>query len=359
MPYRARDIDSISRSVRKAVRQYLPGTDAGIRGNVLYVLQKAMALLFEPLEQRLEWLSKQQHLNSASDERTIEAHAAEYRITRKPATAATGAIEGTGQAGRTYPAGIRFLSANQSYVTTAPATADEAGAIVFSVTSEATGAATNREAEAEMLLADAALTPTLAEEFQVGAGGLGGGADREDIESLRARALDRKRRPPQGGSLSDYEQIALSVPGVVKAWAFRMTDGIGAIGLFFLFEGRTNRIPEAADVAAVDAALEAARLIRVDATPMAPVAVPVPVTISGLARDTAEIRAAIAAALTAMLFERARPSMPDDPFALSRSWIGETISGVTGEDRHILVVPAADVSFATGEYPVLGTVTYA
>lgn len=359
MPYQPRDLTTISRQVRGAFRQYLPGTDAGIKGNVLYVIAKVIALLGDAWEQRLGWISRQVHLHSATDERTIEAHAAEFRIIRKAATAASGTIEGEGAAGQTYPTGIRFLSAAETYVTTAPATAGNLGAIAFAVVSEATGSATNREAGAEMLLADVALYPTLGDTFLVGDDGLGGAADREDIESLRARALDRKRRPPQGGSLADYEQFALAVPGVVKAWAFRMTDGIGAIGVFILFAGRTNLIPEAADLAVVDAAIEARRMIRVDATVMAPVAVAVPVTISGLSQDTAEIRSAIASALTAMLFERAYPSMPGDSFVLSRSWIGEAISGVTGEDRHTLVVPSADISFAAGEYPVLGTVTYA
>ncbi|MAU95445.1 MAG: hypothetical protein CMP81_06095 [Fulvimarina sp.] len=359
MPYTPRDLTTIHRQVRGAIRQYLPGTDAGIKGNVLYVIGKVEAMLVELYDQRLAWISKQLHLWSATDERTIEAHAAEFQILRKAATAATGIITGTGAADRTYPAGIRFLSAAQTYITTAPATSDNLGAVSFTVVSEATGSATNREAAGEMLLADAGLYPTLGETFLVGDAGLGGGADREDIESLRARALDRKRRPPQGGSLGDYEQFALAVPGVVKAWAFRMTDGIGAIGVFILFDGRTNLIPEAADIAVVDAAIEARRLIRVDAEVIAPVAVPVPVAITGLGQDTADIRAAIAAAIKAMLLERAYPSMPDDIFVLSRSWIGEAISGVVGEDRHVLVTPSADVTFALGQYPVLGPVTYA
>ncbi|ORE91009.1 baseplate J family protein [Aurantimonas sp. 22II-16-19i] len=359
MPYQPRDLTTIHRQVRGAIRQYLPGTDAGIKGNVLYVIGKVEAMLVELYDQRLGWISKQLHLHSATDERTIEAHAAEYQIIRKAATAATGLITGTGTPDRAYPAGIRFLSADQTYVTTAPATATNLGAVTFTVVSEATGAAANREAAGAMLLADAGLYPSLGDTFLVGDAGLGGGADREDIESLRARALDRKRRPPQGGSLSDYEQFALAVPGVVKAWAYRMQDSIGSIGVFFLFEGRTNLIPEAADATVVTAAIDARRMIRVDALALAPVAVAVPVTISGLNQDTADIRASISAAIKAMLLERAYPSMPGDIFILSRSWIGEAISGVTGEDRHVLVAPVADITFAPGDYPVLGTVTYA
>ena len=35
MPYTPRDLTTIHRQVRGAIRQYLPGTDAGIKGNVL------------------------------------------------------------------------------------------------------------------------------------------------------------------------------------------------------------------------------------------------------------------------------------------------------------------------------------
>jgi hypothetical protein len=59
-----------------------------------------------------------------------------------------------------------------------------------------------------------------------------------------------------------------------------------------------------------------------------------------------------------MLRDRARPGIDGDPFILSRSWISEAISSVTGEDRHVLALPIEDVVYTSGQFPVLGVVTY-
>lgn len=189
---------------------------------------------------------------------------------------------------------------------------------------------------------------------------MGGGADVESIESLRARILARKSRPPQGGALPDYENYALAVPGVLKAWAWQFTNGIGSIAVYFLFEGRSHRIPTVADVAAVQAHIDAKRLIRVDdLVAVAPVAAPVVITISDLVPDTPLLRAAIEISLAAMFLERARPGVLNAPFVLERSWVSEAISTAAGEDSHTLVSPAASLTFTGGQIPVLGGVAYA
>lgn len=360
MPFRPRDLTAISQSVRGSFRQYLPGTDATIRQNVNYVLGKVIALLAREYELRLEWLYKQLFLSTATDLEHIRIHAADYRIYQKPASAASGSIAGTGAASTTYPAGVRWYSGGVTYVSTAPFMSDASGAWAAAVQAEQTGALTNRAPDAVMTLADAALFPTLSPQALVGAAGLGGGADLEDKESLRQRGLARKAQPPQGGALPDYEQFARDVPGVLKAWAWQFTDGIGSIAVYFLFEGRENNIPAPSDVAAVQAAIEARRLIRVDdAVAIAPIPAPVNVGIEDLSVDTADVRAAIEESLARVFVERARPGIAADPFVLPVSWISEAISTATGEDRHTLVAPATDLMFTGGAIPVLGTVTYA
>ncbi|BDA84961.1 tail protein [Aureimonas sp. SA4125] len=359
MAYQTRTLAEISTSIRGAFRQYLRGTDASIRQNVLYVIAKVLALLSREYELRFEWVYRQLFVATADDIGHIRMHAADYRIYQKAAAASVGAITGTGAAGGTYPAGIRFLSGGTSYLTSTGFVVDISGNYTASVLAEATGAVTNRDAGAVLILADPSLYPRLNDEALVAAGGLGGGADIEGIESLRARTLERKARPPQGGALPDYERFALEVPGVVAAWAYSFIGGIGTIAVYVLFAGRTNLIPTSGDVAAVQAAIDARRMIRADGvTVIAPAPVAVPVTISGLAVDTPAVRAAIEAGLRATFLARARPGISADPFILSRSWISEAISTATGEERHTLVAPEADVSFTGGQIPVLGTVTY-
>jgi len=363
MAFPIRSLDEISASVRGAMRQYLPGTDASLKQNVLRVIGKVQALLAHEYELRLKWIFSQLYLSTATSEAIIRLHAAEYRILQKPASASAGEVTGTGQANAIYPAGVRFISAGISYRTTTAFTANAAGDFTASVQAESAGAATNREAAAELLLADPALYPTLPEKVTVAGGGLGGGADIEQLEELRARALKRKASPPQGGALPDYENWALEVPGVVNAWAANFADGFYTIGVWVLFKGRANGIPELADLAAVDAYIASLRLVRARYYTMAPVAKPVDLSIS-LSPDTAAMRTSVTTAL-AQFFDatlegtRLRPGLPDDPFTLPRAWLSEVISGVPGETSHILNEPSGGVVFQPGELPVLGTITWA
>jgi uncharacterized phage protein gp47/JayE len=363
MAFPIRSLDEISASVRGAMRQYLPGTDASLKQNALRVIGKVVSLLSHEYELRLSWIFRQLYLSTATSEAIIRLHCAEYRILQKPASAASGEVTGAAQAHATYPAGVRFISAGVTYVTTAPFTANAIGAFAVNVQAETAGASTNRDAAAELLLADPALYPTLPDMVSVSDGGLGGGADIEAIEDLRARGLKRKASPPQGGTLPDYENWALEVPGVVSAWAANFANGFGAVGVWILFKGRVNGIPEPADLAAVDAYIESLRLVRARYFTMAPIAKPVDISIS-LSPDTAAMRTAVTEALT-VFFDatlegtRLRPGLPDAPFTLPSAWLSEIISTVPGETSHILNTPASGSVFQPGELPVLGTITWA
>lgn len=362
MAYSPRSLTELSASIRGAFRQYLPGTDATIRQNVLYVVAKVLALLAREYELRIEHLYKQLFLSTADDVDMVRMHAADYRIYQKAASAGGGMISGTGAASTVYPAGVRLLSGGVAYVTTAPFSTNAVGFFTASVKAESTGAATNREAGALMQIADPSLYPTLTGDITVTSAGLGGGADIEDIEQLRRRALARKATPPQGGALSDYERFALDVPGVVNAWAAQFANGIGSVGVWFLFEGRPSGIPTQADLAVVDAAINARRLIRGRFYALAPVPSPVNITIA-LMPDSVASRAAVTAALTAFFDAtrpgtRIRPGLPDAPFVLSEAWISEVISTTTGESNHVLIEPSVTSQFDPGTMPVIGTITW-
>lgn len=358
MAFLPRSLAAISAAIRGDLRRELPGTDATIWPNTLTVFSKVVAMANHLVEQRAAWIYRQ-IFTSTADARHLERHAYEYGMARKPASRASGRIATTGTPNAVYPAGIGYLSGGEIYRTAGDARADGAGAVVFEVYSEASGAVRNR-AEGEVLtLADSALYPSLGDQASVASGGLGGGADIESDESLRARILDRKRRPPQGGATSDYEQIARSFPGVTKAWARSFAYGPGTVGVWFLFDGRPNGIPTGADVEALAEYIEARRLIRAELVVQAPIPTPVAVTIAGLANDTAATRAAIEASLSAMFVARARPGVASDPLLFSRSWVAEAVSQAVGEDRHVLTSPAVDIVFSAGEYPVIGAITYA
>ncbi|RFB95229.1 hypothetical protein B5K11_09780 [Rhizobium leguminosarum bv. trifolii] len=359
MAWQIRSLTEASARVRGAFRQYLPGTDTSLWNNFVTICGKVLAGLAHEFELRMAYLTKQLFISTATGQWLVQ-QCSDIGIYRKQAAAASGLITGTGAALAVYPAGIRFVSGNITYLSTAPATADGAGALTVVVTSEVRGAASNRDPGGLLALADPVLYPDLSTEWEVDDDGLGGGADIESDDSLRARGLQRKRNPPGGGTLTDYEQAATDVPGVLKAWAFRGSNSIGSVFVYFLFEGREGFIPEAGDVAVVQAAIDAKRLIRVDdSVAVAPVAHPVDITIDNLSADTPEIRAAIETAISTMFVARCRPGIAGNPFTLPRSWIEEAISAVSGEDQHDLALPVGNIVLSGGEFPKLGTMTYA
>lgn len=357
MSFIARSLDTISKALRGDLRREMPGTDADLWPNPLAVFSKVVAMAIHLVELRLVWLYRQIFASTA-EAAQLERQAYELGLARKPASRAVGWVRTTGTAGAVYPAGIAFLSGSDLYRTVSEAIAGGDGTLTLRVAADRPGAAGNRAAGSSLALADVALHPTIGATAIVQSDGIGGGADTEGDESLRARILDRKRRPPQGGAYSDYEQMARSVPGVVKAWAWPFAGGPGTVGVWFLFDNRPNLIPTGGDVAVVREAIEAKLLIRAGLGVSAPIPQALDIVISGLSNDTDRTRAAIETGLRAMLLERAKPGVAVEPFVLSRSWISEAISAAIGEDRHVLASPLADLTYAGGAYPVLGTVSY-
>lgn len=355
MAWNIRSLDDASAAVRGAFRRYMPGTDTALKNNFVTIVVKVLAAISHEFELRMGWLSKQILLSTSTSLAWIKLHAAEVGIYQRPAAAARGEVIGTGAISTTYPSGIRFVSGNVTYVSTLPATSGVDGALVVPVVAEVKGSVGNRASAGLLSLADPGLFPTLGTDWLVDNDGLGGGADAEDADSLKERGLQRKRNPPGGGTLTDYERIVMGVSGVLKAWAFRVPGSPGGVVVHFLFSGREDNIPLPSDVEAVQAVIDEKRLIRVDdSVATAPVARPVDVTITGLAGDTAEIRAAIKSGITAMYLARCRPGLTGDSFTVSRSWYSEVVSGVTGEDRHTLVEPSGDIVLTGGQFPVNG-----
>lgn len=358
MAWQIRSLDDASAAIRGAFRRFLPGTDTALKNNFVTVVVKVLAGLSHEFELRMGYLSRQLFASTASLP-FLRLHGADVDIFQKPASSAVGAIEGTGAANQAYPSGVRFVSGSNTYVSTAPAQAGVSGGVIFQVKAEDKGAATNRDSGGVLTLSDPGLYPALGSTWTVTTGGLGGGADIEDTEGFRARVLFRKANPPGAGKLSDYERIVRDVPGVLKAWAYRDSLTPSFLVVFFLFDGRTNRIPTAGDTLVVQAALDAKRLIRVNDSVVEP---PTPEAlnpiIANLTNDNEEVRAAIAAAIDKVLYERARPGIASDVFVLSRSWVSEAVSQVTGEDRHKLNWPLTDLPYTGGRYPVIGTVSF-
>jgi uncharacterized phage protein gp47/JayE len=189
----------------------------------------------------------------------------------------------------------------------------------------------------------------------VGAEGLGGGADQEDLESYRLRILARIQKPPHGGAAHDYEAWALSVEGVTRVWVTPGAMGLGTVSVRVAMDAiRENGIPTEADLEAVRAVMAENRPVTADVYVPALVAGPVDVTIRGLTPDTPEVRARVAENLRGMLLREGGPTGG----MLRLSWFWNAVSQASGEDAHDIVEPAASLALPVGHLPILGTLTF-
>lgn len=301
------------------------------------------------LHGHLDYLARQIFVDTADTEH-LDRFATVYGLARKPAEFASGTIEFTGTAGSEIPAGTVLQRADGTeYETDAVATI-ASGVAQVAVTCLSSGDEGNADTGTVLSLGSpiagvsssaTALTP-----------GLTGGAAVEDDNSLRERILARIQNPPRGGSASDYEAWALSIDGIDRAFIFSGLLGAGTVQVYVLTADPDNPVPSAPKIAEVQAYIDTQRPVTASVLVLAPVPEPIDFEID-LSPNTAEIRAAVEAELKALLVREGSVGG-----TILRTHIAEVISGSAGEVDHELIVPAGNVTVASGAIPVLGTVTF-
>lgn len=299
----------------------------------------------------IDWLADQVIPDTAESE-CLERWGSVWGVNRKAASSATGAVTFTVQSGAVIPAGtvLQALDGVQ-YQTSADAAATVPTTTVAVVAMSA-GANGNRDAGQVLTLA----SPIAGVQSTATATLLSGGADVESDAAYRARLLSRIQSPPHGGSSADYKAWTLEVAGVTRAWVYPMELGVGTVTVRFVRDGDgagSAAIPDASEVAAVQAYLDARRPVTAAVTVVAPVAVALNFSIQGLSPDTAAVRAAVQAELSDLLLREAEPGG-----TLLLSHIRAAISAATGENDFVLRSPAANVVSPTGSMSVMGTVTW-
>ncbi|HTW71490.1 MAG TPA: baseplate J/gp47 family protein [Acetobacteraceae bacterium] len=75
-------------------------------------------------------------------------------------------------------------------------------------------------------------------------------------------------------------------PGVTRAWVFPLNRGPGTVDGAFVMDGRANTIPQPADVAAVQSAINLLRPVTAHCQVFAPAGVPFAVTLAALSPIT-------------------------------------------------------------------------
>ncbi len=322
--------------------------DDPLRRADVMVYARVLAGLIHGIYGLAEWIARQVIPDTAEAE-YLGRWASVWGVARKPAARATGTVQFTVQAGAVIPTGTVLQALDgQQYETTGAATGSvpTSTATVEAVT---TGAIGNRTAGQTLTL----VSPVAGVQATALASELSGGSDVESDDLLRARLLARISMPPQGGSASDYLAWALAVPGVTRAWVSASELGPGTVVVRFVRDADVSLIPDAGEVAAVQAYIDQRRPVTAAVTVLAPTSAPLNFTVSGLVPDTPALRAAVEAELADLV---RREASPGGTLLLSR--IRAAISATAGEADHTLVSPSANVVAGAGAITTMGTVTW-
>ncbi|BAQ72937.1 baseplate J-like protein [Pseudomonas sp. Os17] len=294
----------------------------------------------------LDWIAEQ-ILPDKADESTLERIAAlRLNQPRKAAQAARGSVSFTAAAGAVLDVDTLLQSSDgRSYKVTAARTTS-AGLNSTTIQAVDGGALGNAGAGLELT----AVQPVqgIGNAFTVLAPGLSGGVAEESLESLRSRVIRSYRIIPHGGSADDYETWALECPGITRAWCRRNYLGPGTVGLFVMRDDDPQPIPNAEQLAQVQAYIEPLRPVTAEVHVLAPVMLPVTYTLR-LTPDTSAVRAAVEDQLRDLHSREAGLGQ-----TLLLSHIREAISSATGEQDHRLLAPLADVPAANNQLLVFG-----
>ena len=372
MPYARPTLTALrNQAIEDVTTSGVPNLDGLLRNAVLRVLAWVMAGLAYSVYGYLDWIAQMAVPFTARDE-YLEAWAALIGIYRKDATPASGFAQFTGYLGTKVPAGSALVRQDSTpYTSTADATVNSEGQLIVPIVAAVDGALTDSDPGVPIGFA----TPIIGinNSGTILDPGCTGGADQETDDALRTRMLAKYRSPPQGGSISDYESWALEVPGCTRVWIQPDGLGPGTIIVRPMFDDAQavhGGFPQGSDGVASeehrwavkatgDQLAVAEHIFPVQPVTAlvyvaAPVALPIDVTIVDLIPNTVDMVATITAALDdAFLAVAAAGGIiyPSDLY--------EAVLAAPGVEKFTITDPALPIQAASGELPVMGTLTIA
>lgn len=369
MSYQVPTLQDLLDRTRKMFRAALPGSDAWIWPNNITPTAKVVAGAVFEVFGFAAYIAKMIFVHTAPDLDTLKKHAAEFGMAQRPAYPASGTVTVTSTGDLSASIGaILVRSDGAQYVVGTAASRSGAGTLDVTVTAVTDGADGNALDGTPLELLSG-FTDENGDATAEASGDIIGGADVEDIETFRARILFRKRYPPHGGAASDYVQWATDVIGVTRVWVERLWAGSGSVRVFVLMDDLyANGIPTTDAVERVADYIETLRPAGALVTVAAPSPVTVNITISGLSPNTTAVQEAVKTSLREAFRRLSVVAGADSPHGgmpflavpatFSRSWIWQAIANATGEERHVVDLPAADVTLTAGQIAVLGSITF-
>lgn len=330
------------------------GLGALLERSVLKVLARTWAGGLHGLYGYLDFVARQV-VPLTADASALERWADLYGLERRAASAAVGPVVLSGTTGTIVPTGLVLQRADGRRFETTTGGTIAAGVLSVQVQAELAGLEGNTAAATTLSLA----TPLVGvSSAVVDAAGLTGGLDEETDQELRDRFRDFVARRPQGGSVADYDAWAREVSGVTRVFVIENGLGLGTVlVLFAVDDDPGGPIPSPAKVDEVQARLtdptrRDARPVCAQVTTVAPISQLVPVTVA-LTPNTLPVQLAVIESLVAMLVREARPGG-----TITRGKFVEAIATASGEQDHVLTVPAGDVVAGATSLLLLGAVTF-
>jgi len=318
-----------------------------------YVRATAHAGAAEGLYAHQAWIARQ-ILPDVCDDDVLQRFAESRGIYRKAASSASGSVQLAGcTAGAVIPSASELRRADGvAYTSTSAATVASDGTATVEVQAVEPGAAGNASAGTGLTFS----APPSGVPAAATSGAITGGADIEAWDSVRERLQWRMRNPPAGGNAADYVGWATAVPGVAKAWVYKLRRGDGTVDVAVM---TATGLPSAGLLAAVQAAIDAVRPVMKAGgfLALAPTAVPVPVS-GALALDGTVAEADVLAAIQTALAGYFDALAPGDTVVRNR--LIALIADVPGVADFSLTLPAANVATtitsAAVKLATLGTV---
>lgn len=319
-----------------------------IPNTFVWVIARVLSGLVHGIYGLLDFIVRQVFPDTAEGE-FLRRWGSIWGITQTPASFAQGQMTATGTNGSTIsegsiltrPDGVQFRVLSEATIS--------GGTAILGVRAVVAGTEGNTDAGVSLSFA----SPILGVDTQgLVTSEIAGGSDEELLEAYRSRILARIQNPPLGGAASDYEQWALEVAGVTRAWPKPLYLGEGTVGLFFVKDNQDPIFPIESEVEAVSAYIDERRPVTAKHFVFAPTGDPIDFTIQ-LSPDTSTVQENVEEQLRDLIF---RDGEPGGTILLSR--MNEAISIAQGEQDHVLVAPTANFTSADGFLPTLGNVNF-
>ena len=361
MAYDIRPLALLGSQARQFFTQAVAGSLVRLWANTFTVFGKVFGLLDFEHELRRQYLYEQLFASTAGIE-WLRRHGYELGLTLDPGNSAVGTVTIPAVPGTDVPDKLPFTRADGATYTTIGPTVAAGNSVTLPIQSDQAGASFNMDAGDVLTLATGAAPYGLSTIGTVDIEGLNGGSDPEDVETFRARVLFRKRNPPQGGSIPDYQEwVGEALASALNVYVDSFANDARAVWVCFTVDDQPFGVPTPGQIAIVQAYLNdpIRRPVTARVFVTGPNAVSTPITITNLYPATDDVLAAIEAEVGALMIDEVQPATPSTPYKLYREEIDAAIKRADGVKHFTLVTPAADTLFSTGgDMPIFDTINY-